>query len=242
MVNCNPETVSTDYDTSDRLYFEPLTFEDVLNIVEREAGRGQGRGIGGTPAAPRADRAIWRADAAQPGRSGSKRRARRSWARHPMPSTWPKIATVLATCWSGSTSLPRRMALPAAWTRPWPSRTGVGYPVVVRPSYVLGGRAMAIVDDEEALRRYMIDALSAAPERPILIDQFLEDAFEVDVDAICDGRALRHRRHHAAHRGSGHPQRRQRLRAASLQDQQLSSQHYRRVHREAGPGPAACAG
>jgi carbamoyl-phosphate synthase large subunit len=66
----------------------------------------------------------------------------------------------------------------------------VGYPVVVRPSYVLGGRAMAIVDNEEALRRYMIDALSAAPERPILIDQFLEDAFEVDVDAICDGQRL----------------------------------------------------
>ena len=112
----------------------------------------------------------------------------------------------------------------------------IGYPVVVRPSYVLGGRAMAIVDDEEALRRYMVEALSAAPERPILIDQFLEDAFEVDVDAVCDGERLviggimQHIEEAGIHSGDS---------ACVLPPYKISSYHLNiiaRVHREAGPG------
>ncbi len=178
MVNCNPETVSTDYDTSDRLYFEPLTFEDVLNIVEREGSNVQGLIVqfgGQTPL---------------------NLAARLEAAGAPILGTSPD-AIDLAEDRDRFGDLLERLDIPAPAHGTARSVEDavtvaqmVGYPVVVRPSYVLGGRAMAIVDGEDALRRYMIDALSAAPDRPILIDQFLEDAFEVDVDAICDGQML----------------------------------------------------
>jgi len=183
MVNCNPETVSTDYDTSDRLYFEPLTLEDVLNIVERENAAGQLRGVivqygGQTP--------LNLANDLQD-------------AGVPILGTAPD-AIDLAEDRDRFQALLTQLDIPApahgtARTVDEAVRLAgnIGYPVVVRPSYVLGGRAMAIVDDAEALRRYMAEAVSVAAategraNRPILLDQFLEDAFEVDVDAICDG-------------------------------------------------------
>ena len=180
MVNCNPETVSTDYDTSDRLYFEPLTLEDVLNIVDREntgAGSGQLRGVivqfgGQTPlnlAGPLQEAGV------------------------PILGTSPD-AIDLAEDRDRFGALLARLDIPAP--EHGSARTvedaaavaaQIGYPVVVRPSYVLGGRAMAIVDGELDLRRYMAEAISVVEGRPVLIDQFLEDAFEVDVDAVCDG-------------------------------------------------------
>jgi carbamoyl-phosphate synthase large subunit len=178
MVNCNPETVSTDYDTSDRLYFEPLTYEDVLNIVQREGARIEGLIV------------------QYGGQTPLNLAARLAAAGAPILGTSPE-AIDLAEDRDRFGDLLERLDIPAPAHGSARSveeavtvaRT-VCYPVVVRPSYVLGGRAMAIVDSEEALRRYMVEALSAAPERPILIDQFLEDAFEVDVDAICDGKRL----------------------------------------------------
>ena len=178
MVNCNPETVSTDYDTSDRLYFEPLTLEDVLNIYEREcAGGGQVHGAivqygGQTPL-----------NLAQPLQAAGV----------PILGTTPD-AIDLAEDRDRFGALLDRLDIPAP--AHGSARTPdeavavaarIGYPVVVRPSYVLGGRAMAIVDDEAALRRYMVEAVTVSADRPILIDQFLEDAYEVDVDAVGDG-------------------------------------------------------
>jgi carbamoyl-phosphate synthase large subunit len=180
MVNCNPETVSTDYDTSDRLYFEPLTHEDVLNIVARERRAGTLHGVivqfgGQTPL---------------------NLAARLAECGAPILGTSPD-AIDLAEDRDRFGALLERLDIPSPAHGTARSveeavtvAAAVGYPVVVRPSYVLGGRAMAIVDGEETLRRYMVEALAAAPERPILIDQFLEDAFEVDVDAVCDGARL----------------------------------------------------
>ncbi|MCB0044281.1 MAG: carbamoyl-phosphate synthase large subunit [Caldilineaceae bacterium] len=177
MVNCNPETVSTDYDTSDRLYFEPLTLEDVLNLVERERTAGELLGVivqygGQTP--------LNLAAALQE-------------AGVPILGTSPD-AIDLAEDRDRFGALLTDLDIPApangtAFTAQEAVDVAgrIGYPVVVRPSYVLGGRAMAIVDDEAALRRYMREAVDVTESRAILIDQFLEDAFEVDVDAICDG-------------------------------------------------------
>jgi carbamoyl-phosphate synthase large subunit len=177
MVNCNPETVSTDYDTSDRLYFEPLTFEDVLNIVEREQEAGQFLGAivqfgGQTP--------LNLADSLQA-------------AGVPILGTSPN-AIDLAEDRDRFGELLERLEIPspahgsarnAADAVEIANR--IGYPVVVRPSYVLGGRAMAVVDNESSLRRYMTEAVTVSMEKSILVDKFLEDAFEVDVDAVCDG-------------------------------------------------------
>ncbi len=199
MVNCNPETVSTDYDTSDRLYFEPLTYEDVLNIIERESVRSAdavpaGGNAGGTPALQGS--ALLGIIVQFGGQTPLNLAARLEAAGAPILGTSPD-AIDLAEDRDRFGDLLERLDIPApahGTARSADEAVAVaqevGYPVVVRPSYVLGGRAMAIVDNEETLRRYMIDALSAAPERPILIDQFLEDAFEVDVDAICDGQRL----------------------------------------------------
>jgi carbamoyl-phosphate synthase large subunit len=199
MVNCNPETVSTDYDTSDRLYFEPLTYEDVLNIVERESVRSAdvapaGGDAGGAPSLQGS--ALLGIIVQFGGQTPLNLAARLEAAGAPILGTSPD-AIDLAEDRDRFGDLLERLDIPAPAHGTARSADeavavaqAVGYPVVVRPSYVLGGRAMAIVDNEEALRRYMIDALSAAPERPILIDQFLEDAFEVDVDAICDGQRL----------------------------------------------------
>jgi carbamoyl-phosphate synthase large subunit len=180
MVNCNPETVSTDYDTSDRLYFEPLTLEDVLEVVhaERQAGPivgvvvqlggqtplGLARGlkdagvpiVGTTPEAIHLaeDRAAFGAVLADAGLLA------------------PKHGT--ATSYDGA----RRAA------------AEIGYPVLVRPSYVLGGRGMQIVYDEEQLATYMAEATEVSPDRPVLVDRFLDDAIEIDVDAVFDGEEL----------------------------------------------------
>ncbi len=178
MVNCNPETVSTDYDTSDRLYFEPLTLEDVLNIYEREGAT------------------ILGAIVQFGGQTPLNLAARLQAAGVPILGTSPD-AIDLAEDRDRFGTLLEQLDIPAP--DHGSARTvdealavaeQVGYPVVVRPSYVLGGRAMAIVDGPAALRRYMVEAVSVLEGKSILVDQFLEDAFEVDVDAICDGERL----------------------------------------------------
>ncbi len=174
MVNCNPETVSTDYDTSDKLYFEPLTLEDVLSIVRREQPYGvivqfggqtplklavpleqAGVSILGTP-----PDAIDRAE----DRERFKLLLERLGLRQPANGTARSVEEAVAIA------------------------QDIAYPVLVRPSYVLGGRAMELVYDEASLRRYMREAVSA--ERPVLIDKFLDDATEVDVDALSDGQQV----------------------------------------------------
>ena len=177
MINCNPETVSTDYDTADRLYFQPLTFEDVMAVIETERSARR-RGV--------VPRAVRRPDAAEAGaRAAGGRRAGFS-ARRPIRSISPRIgkrfAALLAsldiTQPASGTATSREEAREVA--------AAIGFPVVVRPSYVLGGRAMAIVYDVATLDRYMTHAVDASPEHPVLVDKFLEDAFEFDVDAVAD--------------------------------------------------------
>ena len=173
MVNCNPETVSTDYDTSDKLYFEPLTFEDVLNIVEVEKPDGVIVQFGGqTPLklALSLERAGVKIIGTTPecidlaeDRDRFKRLLEGLGLRQPI---------------SGSARSYTEAAVIAE---------ELGYPVLVRPSYVLGGRAMEIVYDKETLRTYISHAVAASPEHPVLIDKFLDDAIEVDVDALADG-------------------------------------------------------
>jgi carbamoyl-phosphate synthase large subunit len=173
MVNCNPETVSTDYDTSDRLYFEPLTFEDVMNIVELEKPTGVVIQFGGqTPL--RLALPLFRAGVPILGTSPdaidlAEDRKRFSALLTELGIPQPESGT--------ATSLEEAKDVAAR----------IGYPVLVRPSYVLGGRAMAIVYDENRLEGYVREAVKASPEHPILVDRFLEDAFEVDVDALGDG-------------------------------------------------------
>ena len=174
MINCNPETVSTDYDTSDRLYFEPLTLEDVLEIIHKEQPEGVIVQYGGqTPL--KLARDLHAAGA-------------------PIIGTTPDSIDV-AEDRERFQQLIQRLGL----LQP-PNRTArtdeqavalahqIGYPLVVRPSYVLGGRAMEIVYGEDDLRRYMREAVSVSNDSPVLLDRFLDDAIEVDVDAICDGK------------------------------------------------------
>lgn len=177
MVNCNPETVSTDYDTSDRLYFEPLTQEDVLNIVDRESAAGNLLGIivqygGQTPL----NLAKSLEDAGVPILGTSPNAIDLAEDRDRFGALLDKLDIPMPAHGIAHTGAE---ALDIATT--------IGYPVVVRPSYVLGGRAMAVVDDSQSLAAYMEEAVSVAMEKAILVDQFLEDAFEVDVDAVCDG-------------------------------------------------------
>jgi carbamoyl-phosphate synthase large subunit len=173
MVNCNPETVSTDYDTSDRLYFEPLTLEDVLEIVELEKPVGVIVQFGGqTPlklAKQLAEAGVpmWGTSVDSIDMAEDRERFGELVRRH----------DILVP--ANGTALNEEEAVAVALR--------IGYPVVVRPSYVLGGRAMAIVYDEQTLRGYMQNAVEAAPEHPILVDHFLEDAIEIDVDALSDG-------------------------------------------------------
>jgi carbamoyl-phosphate synthase large subunit len=173
MVNCNPETVSTDYDTSDRLYFEPLTLEDVLEIVQVEQPKGvivqyggqtplklaRGLEANGVPVIGTSADAIDHAE----DRERFQQMIVRLGLRQPPNRTAsePDEALVLAR--------------------------EIGYPLVVRPSYVLGGRAMEIVYSEEDLSRYMREAVRVSNDSPVLLDRFLNDAVEVDVDAVCDG-------------------------------------------------------
>jgi carbamoyl-phosphate synthase large subunit len=172
MVNCNPETVSTDYDTSDRLYFEPLTLEEVLNIYDVEKPDGVIVQFGGqtplTLAIPLKNAGVpiigtdpLNIDLAED---------RKQFGKLLDELKIPSPANGSATTVEGACEIAR----------------SIGYPVLVRPSYVLGGRAMAIVYDEDSVRRYMYEAVTFSQERPVLIDRFLEDATEVDVDALCD--------------------------------------------------------
>ena len=173
MVNCNPETVSTDYDTSDRLYFEPLTLEDVLAICEREKPMGVIVTYGGqTPL----KLAIALEQAGVPILGTSPEAIDRAEDRERFDEVLEKLQ--LKRPPSGISRSPEEAVAVAE---------KIGYPVLVRPSYVLGGRAMQIVHNEAALNRYMHEAVMASPDHPVLIDHFLADCVEVDVDAVCDG-------------------------------------------------------
>ncbi|MFT3968473.1 MAG: carbamoyl-phosphate synthase large subunit, partial [Sphingobium sp.] len=177
MINCNPETVSTDYDTSDRLYFEPLTAEDVLEILEVEKSRGELVGVivqfgGQTPL---------------------KLAAALEEAGIPILGTSPD-AIDLAEDRERFAALIQKLGLKQPANGIARSReeaiavaTRIGYPVLTRPSYVLGGRAMEIVDSESQLDQYIQTAVQVSGDSPVLIDQYLRDAVEVDVDALCDG-------------------------------------------------------
>jgi carbamoyl-phosphate synthase large subunit len=173
MVNCNPETVSTDYDTSDRLYFEPLTLEDVLNIVEKEQPLGVIVQFGGqTPlklAVP-LERAGVRILGTSPDAID------RAEDRERFADLLRKLGLQQPPNGSARSA---DEAVRIADT--------LGYPVLVRPSYVLGGRAMEVVYEEARLREWMRESAHVSPDHPILIDKFLEDALEIDVDALCDG-------------------------------------------------------
>ncbi|HZX39024.1 MAG TPA: carbamoyl-phosphate synthase large subunit, partial [Streptomyces sp.] len=180
MVNCNPETVSTDYDTSDRLYFEPLTLEDVLEIVHAESQAGPIAGVivqlggqtplglaqalkdNGVPIVGTSPEAIHSAE--DRGAFG------RVLAEAGLPA--PKHGT--ATTFAGAKAIADE----------------IGYPVLVRPSYVLGGRGMEIVYDEARLESYIAESTEISPTRPVLVDRFLDDAIEIDVDALYDGTEL----------------------------------------------------
>ena len=176
MVNCNPETVSTDYDTSDRLYFEPLTLEDVLEIVEREKPVGVIVQYGGqTPL-----------KLAKPLEAAGV----------PIIGTSPESIDI-----AEDRERFQKLLVKLGLLQP-PNRTArtesealalaqeIGYPLVVRPSYVLGGRAMEIVHEQRDLERYMREAVKVSNDSPVLLDRFLNDAIEVDVDCICDGQQV----------------------------------------------------
>ena len=181
MVNCNPETVSTDYDTADRLYFEPLTFEDVLEVYQAEALSGEvGPGVAGVIVQLGGQTPLGLAQ-------------RLADAGVPIVGTRPE-AIDLAEDRGRFGQMLTDAGLPApkfgtATTFEEARRIAatIGYPVLVRPSYVLGGRGMEIVYDEQTLHGYITRATQLSPEHPVLVDRFLEDAIEIDVDALCDG-------------------------------------------------------
>ena len=173
MVNCNPETVSTDYDISDRLYFEPLTFEDVIEIVEKEKPEGVIVQFGGqTPlklAVP-----LFNAGIKILGTSPDS---------IDMAENRERFAALL----SKLDLLQPENGNARSFTEAKKIAVSIGYPVLIRPSYVLGGRAMKVVFDEGELEEYMAHAVDVSPGHPVLIDKFLEGAIEIDVDAVCDG-------------------------------------------------------
>jgi carbamoyl-phosphate synthase large subunit len=177
MVNCNPETVSTDYDTSDRLYFEPLTFEDVLEVVHSEQLSGTVVGVivqlGGQTPLGLAQRL---ADAGvpivgTPPEAINLAEDRGAFGQVLTDAGLPAPKYGMATSFAAAKGIADE----------------IGYPVLVRPSYVLGGRGMEIVYDEETLAGYIARATEVSPEHPVLVDRFLDDAIEIDVDALCDG-------------------------------------------------------
>ena len=231
MVNCNPETVSTDYDTSDRLYFEPLTLEDVLNIVERERPL-------------RRDRPVRRPDAAQAGGAAARRPACPILGTPPDAIDRAEDRQPLRRAHRRARARARRPAPPPARSSEARAIAGtIGYPVLVRPSYVLGGRAMQIVHDEQDLRE-LHDArrCGSRPEHPILVDKFLEDAIEIDVDAIARRRAGGGRRGDGAHREGGRPLGRLRLRAAALLARRRPDRAHRRPRPARWPGELGVVG
>ena len=180
MVNCNPETVSTDYDTSDRLYFEPLTTEDVLEIVHVEQGAGHLKGLivqfgGQTPlklSQPLAKAGV------------------------PILGTSPDAIDLAEDRGRFNTLIEEigliqtRGAVAYSETEVFEAADAIGYPVVLRPSYVIGGAKMEIVRSAEAAKRYVTQAVAVSGDTPVLVDEYLPDAIEVDVDAICDGEAV----------------------------------------------------
>ena len=180
MVNCNPETVSTDYDTSDRLYFEPLTLEDVLEIVHAEQQAGPIAGVicqlgGQTPlglAQGLADAGV-KIVGTQP-EAIDLAEERGAFGRVLVEAGLPAPKHGMATSYADAKRI----------------TDSIGYPVLVRPSYVLGGRGMEIVYDDDRLRSYIDSATEISPERPVLVDRFIDDAIEIDVDAIFDGEEL----------------------------------------------------
>ena len=177
MINCNPETVSTDYDTSDRLYFEPLDFEHVLNIIETEKSNGDLRGVvvqygGQTPlnlTQSLADAGVTILGSSADTISLAEDRKRFQQVIERLSLKQPPNGIALTEA----------EALNIA--------TSIGYPIIVRPSFVLGGRAMKIVYNEAELKHYILEATQVSKNKPVLIDHFLSDATEVDVDAVCDG-------------------------------------------------------
>jgi len=173
MVNCNPETVSTDYDTSDRLYFEPLTFEDVMSIVEKEEPDGVIVQFGGqTPlklAVPLEKAGVKIIGTSPDSIDRAENRERFNRLVENLGLRQPESGT--ATTYDQTLGI----------------ATKLGYPLLIRPSFVLGGRAMHIVYDEDGLKACVQEAIEASGEHPILIDKFLDDATELDVDAISDG-------------------------------------------------------
>ena len=172
MVNCNPETVSTDYDTSDRLYFEPLTFEDVMNIVDVEKPDGVIVQFGGQTPLNLADR-LHEAGVPIIGTSPDSIDLAEDRKRF-----GELLVELKIPCPENSSVTSAEEAKAIA--------NNIGYPIIMRPSFVLGGRAMAIVYDDQTLDEYMRSAVEASPEKPILIDKFLERAIEIDVDALAD--------------------------------------------------------
>ncbi|GAA5529795.1 carbamoyl-phosphate synthase large subunit [Herpetosiphon gulosus] len=176
MVNCNPETVSTDYDTADRLYFEPLTLEDVLNIVDVEQPAGVLLQFGGqTPlklakGLEAAGVPLWGTSPAAIDRAEDR----------------GQFGAVLAEC--GLRATPYGSA--TSWDEARAIAERIGYPTMVRPSYVLGGQGMAIIHDQAGLDDYLRHITDASPEHPVLLDRFLEDATELDVDAVADGETV----------------------------------------------------
>jgi carbamoyl-phosphate synthase large subunit len=174
MVNSNPETVSTDYDTSDKLYFEPLTFEDVMNIVDKEKPDGVIVQFGGQTPLNLA-RKLEKSGAPIIGTSVAS--IERAENRDEFSQLVKKLQINQPAC--GSARSEKEAIIIAE---------KIGFPILVRPSYVLGGRAMKIVYDHNSLKEFMEEAIDVSPEHPVLIDKFLEDAVEVDVDAVSDGK------------------------------------------------------
>lgn len=177
MVNCNPETVSTDYDTADRLYFEPLTFEDVMEVYHAEAESGEVAGVivqlGGQTPLGLAKRL---ADAGVPVVGTSPEAINLAEDRGEFGHVLDK-ANLPAPAYGTATSFAEAREVAAR----------IGYPVLVRPSYVLGGRGMEIVYDEPSLENYIARATEITDDHPVLVDRFLDSAIEIDVDALCDG-------------------------------------------------------
>jgi carbamoyl-phosphate synthase large subunit len=176
MLNCNPETVSTDYDTSHRLYFEPLTFEDVMNVVERERPMGVIVQLGGQTPLKLANALH---DAGVPILGTSPDAIDRAEDRERFGALLADLALP-----HPANGLARSIAEARAIA------SSIGYPILVRPSYVLGGRAMEIVYEASTLERYMRTAAEVSPSHPVLVDRFLEGAIEVDCDALFDGRDI----------------------------------------------------